>query len=217
MFSEDIPEKGCGKSNVGHRTLQLLQVFKINICAFARMIERGKKGVLAMKAKLCGMKTREAAEAAEAAGADLVGFIFWAKSRRAVTPEQAAAIGASLRRAKKVGVFVDAPVARVNEIAAACGLDFVQLHGHEDADYARQVRAPVIKAYRFGDGFDARGGGVPRGAHPARQRNGGAPRWDGQEVRLARGGGGRPHSRDPRALARRGRRCGGGTPRGRRR
>ena len=109
-----------------------------------------------MKAKLCGMKTREAAEAAEAAGADLVGFIFWAKSRRAVTPEQAAAIGASLRRAKKVGVFVDAPVARVNEIAAACKLDFVQLHGHEDADYARQVRAPVIKAYRFGDGFDAR-------------------------------------------------------------
>ena len=104
-----------------------------------------------MKAKLCGMKTREAAEAAEAAGADLVGFIFWAKSRRAVTPEQA-----SLRRAKKVGVFVDAPVARVNEIAAACKLDFVQLHGHEDADYARQVRAPVIKAYRFGDGFDAR-------------------------------------------------------------
>ena len=109
-----------------------------------------------MKAKLCGMKTREAAEAAEAAGADLVGFIFWAKSRRAVTPEQATAIGASLRRAKKVGVFVDAPVARVNEIAAACKLDFVQLHGHEDADYARQVRAPVIKAYRFGDGFDAR-------------------------------------------------------------
>ena len=109
-----------------------------------------------MKAKLCGMKTREAAEAAEAAGADLVGFIFWAKSRRAVTPEQAAAIGASLRRAKKVGVFVDAPVARVNEIAAACKLDFVQLHGHEDADYARQVRVPVIKAYRFGDGFDAR-------------------------------------------------------------
>ena len=49
--------------------MQLLQVFKINICAFARMIERGKKGVLAMKAKLCGMKTREAAEAAEAAGA----------------------------------------------------------------------------------------------------------------------------------------------------
>ena len=64
-----------------------------------------------MKAKLCGMKTREAAEAAEAAGADLIGFIFWAKSRRAVTPEQAAAIGAGLRRAKKVGVFVDAPVA----------------------------------------------------------------------------------------------------------
>lgn len=109
-----------------------------------------------MKAKLCGMKTREAAEAAEAAGADFVGFIFWEKSRRAVTPERAAAIGAGLQRVKKVGVFVDAPVERVNEIVADAALDFVQLHGHEDAAYARRVRAPVIKVYRYGDGFDAR-------------------------------------------------------------
>lgn len=109
-----------------------------------------------MKAKLCGMKTRKAAEAAEAAGAEFVGFIFWPKSRRAVTPGHAAAIGTQLHRAKKVGVFVDAPIARVNVIVETCGLDFVQLHGHEDASYARRVRAPVIKAYRYGKGFDAR-------------------------------------------------------------
>ena len=104
--------------------MQLLQVFKINICAFARMIERGKKGVLAMKAKLCGMKTREAAEAAEAAGADLVGFIFWAKSRRAVTPEQAAAM-AALSDGAIVGSAIVKLIARYGRDAAPYVQDYV--------------------------------------------------------------------------------------------
>ena len=52
-----------------------------------------------------------------------------------------------------MGVFVDAPLAEVNEIAEFCSLDYVQLHGHENAEYARQVARPVIKAYRYGDNF----------------------------------------------------------------
>ena len=43
-----------------------------------------------MKAKLCGMRTVDAALAAEAAGASYVGFVFWAKSRRSVTPPRSA-------------------------------------------------------------------------------------------------------------------------------
>ena len=43
----------------------------------------------------------------------------------------------------------------VNAIARQCHLDFVQLHGHEDAAYAKQIEVPVIKAYRYGDGFSA--------------------------------------------------------------
>jgi phosphoribosylanthranilate isomerase len=54
-----------------------------------------------------------------------------------------------------VGVFVDAHISEVNEIAEFCGLDYVQLHGHEDEAYARQVTRPVIKAYRYGDNFKA--------------------------------------------------------------
>ncbi|MGN0951028.1 MAG: phosphoribosylanthranilate isomerase [Mitsuokella sp.] len=108
-----------------------------------------------LKAKLCGMKTIEAARAAETAGADFIGFIFWRKSHRFVEPEVAASIGAALQSVKTVGVFVDEEPAVVNAIAKQCHLDFVQLHGHEDAAYAKQMEVPVIKAYRYGDGFSA--------------------------------------------------------------
>ena len=109
-----------------------------------------------MKAKLCGMRTLDAALAAEAAGASFVGFVFWAKSRRSVTPDVAASICSELHRVKKVGVFVDEDPSRVNEIAKECGLDLVQLHGSESADYARKIRFPVIRAFRFNEAFNAR-------------------------------------------------------------
>lgn len=108
-----------------------------------------------MRVKMCGMKTIAAARAAEAAGADYVGFIFAEGSRRYVAPETAREIVRQLHRVQTVGVFVDAPMDAVNEIAALVGLDYVQLHGHETADMARRAARPVIKAYRYGDDFDA--------------------------------------------------------------
>ena len=108
-----------------------------------------------MQVKMCGMKTLAAAHAAEEAGADYIGFVFAASSRRFVAPEAACTIAASLHRVKTVGVFVDAPMNEVNEIAARVGLDYVQLHGHEAADMARLSTHPVIKAYRYGDDFTA--------------------------------------------------------------
>ena len=108
-----------------------------------------------MRVKMCGMKTVAAARAAEEAGADYVGFIFAEKSKRYVAPESAQEIARELRHAAKVGVFVDASMDAVNEIAAFVGLDYVQLHGHESADMAKQAECPVIKAYRYGDDFDA--------------------------------------------------------------
>ena len=101
-----------------------------------------------MRVKMCGMQTAAAARAAEEAGADYIGFIFAPGSRRYVAPETAREI------AKQVGVFVDAPMAEVNRIAAVVGLDYVQLHGHETAEMARMAERPVIKAYRYGDDFD---------------------------------------------------------------
>ena len=108
-----------------------------------------------MRVKMCGMKTVSAALAAEEAGADYIGFVFAKKSRRFIAPKAAQEIVRELRHAQKVGVFVDAPMDEVNAIAALVGLDYVQLHGHETAETARGSERPVIKAYRYGDDFDA--------------------------------------------------------------
>ena len=108
-----------------------------------------------MRVKMCGMRTITAARAAEEAGADYVGFIFAEGSKRYVAPETAREIARELRHVKKVGVFVDAPMDAVNDIATLVGLDYVQLHGHETADMALRAACPVIKAYRYGDDFDA--------------------------------------------------------------
>lgn len=107
-----------------------------------------------MIVKMCGLKTRAAVETAESVGADLLGFIFWPRSRRYVEPRAAREISRGVK-AHKVGVFVDAPLTEVEEIAELCGLDYVQLHGREDRAYAQAVNRPVIKAFRYGDGFSA--------------------------------------------------------------
>ena len=108
-----------------------------------------------MRVKMCGMKTAAAAHAAEEAGADYIGFIFAKNSRHYLAPETAREIARALHRVRTVGVFVDAPMSDVNAIAGLVGLDYVQLHGHETAEMAKESQYPVIKAYRYGNDFDA--------------------------------------------------------------
>ena len=108
-----------------------------------------------MRVKMCGIRTITAACAAEEAGADYIGFIFAESSRRYIAPEAARKIARALHRVRTVGVFVDAPMSDVNAIAGLVGLDYVQLHGHETAEMAKESQYPVIKAYRYGDDFDA--------------------------------------------------------------
>ena len=83
--------------------------------------------------------------AAEAYGADWIGFIM-APSRRRVTPAKARMICRRLTRAQRVGVFVDAPLALVREMAEYCGFDRVQLHGRETADYCEALGLPYVKS-----------------------------------------------------------------------
>lgn len=107
-----------------------------------------------MHIKICGIKTAAAARAVENFGADFIGCIFYRKSRRYTSPETAAEILRPLK-IKKVGVFVDETSATVNRIAETVELDYVQLHGHESAEYAAEISAPIIKAYRYGENFSA--------------------------------------------------------------
>jgi phosphoribosylanthranilate isomerase len=104
--------------------------------------------------KICGITRLEDAEAAVAAGANAVGFVFWPDSPRRVAVDVARRI-ASTTGVTTVGVFVDQPVEDVNEIADAVGLGVVQLHGTESIGYARKITRPVWKALTLDAPIDA--------------------------------------------------------------
>jgi len=95
--------------------------------------------------KICGITNVEDARCATAAGADLLGFIFYPPSPRYLVPARAGEIVRAIRdetgddAPRMVGVFVDAPGADVAEAAATAGLDLIQLHGAEPPDMVQQL------------------------------------------------------------------------------
>jgi phosphoribosylanthranilate isomerase len=106
-----------------------------------------------IRAKICGITDLYAAKIAEEAGADFLGFVFYKPSPRYIDPVKAAVISSQIQKSRLVGVFVDEELDVVNEIAHRVKLDYVQLHGSESAEYARQVDCPVIKAYHYDENF----------------------------------------------------------------
>ena len=111
--------------------------------------------------KFCGITRLEDAELAVANGAWAVGLIFWPNSPRRAEPGAAAEIAAAVkRRAEVVGVFVNAALDYVAEIADGVGLTMIQLHGEEGPAYcseaARRTGCKVIKAARVRSGADVR-------------------------------------------------------------
>lgn len=105
---------------------------------------------MAVIAKICGLKTPEAVNAAVEGGAGLVGFVFYARSPRSTDPANVKRLGALVPpRVKKVGLIVDETDDRIAEILAGCDLDVLQLHGHETTQRVAEIRAkfgkPVIK------------------------------------------------------------------------
>lgn len=105
------------------------------------------------KVKICGLSRKEDIAYVNDCKPDFVGFVFYAKSKRAVTLEQALELKGLLDRSiKTVGVFVNADMSFVAELAALQVIDMIQLHGDEDAEYCARLRlltdAPLIKAVR---------------------------------------------------------------------
>lgn len=89
------------------------------------------------------MRDAENIREVEALGIDLMGFIFWPKSSRYVS-ERPAYLPTNC---KCVGVFVDEDIETVRRIADDYALEFIQLHGHESADYCAQLKGlKLIKA-----------------------------------------------------------------------
>lgn len=112
-----------------------------------------------IRVKICGITSLPDALAAIESGVDGLGFMFWEPSKRHVTIEQAAAIAAKLPPfVSKVGVFVDADEQTVRRAIETCGLDTVQLHGNETAEFCQRFRpgVKVIKAFRIKDASSLR-------------------------------------------------------------
>ncbi len=82
-----------------------------------------------MIVKVCGVTSDADARAAIEAGANALGFNFWPRSPRYLSPEQAAAFVPALSGILKVGVFVDSPPEDVARVVRLAGLDVAQLHG----------------------------------------------------------------------------------------
>ena len=114
---------------------------------------------MGVSAKICGITSAEAVQAALAGGAAFVGFNFFAKSPRVVAPEAAARLAGPVRGRATIGaVMVDPSDAEVDRIAEALRPDLVQLHGSETPARARAVaeraRAGLIKALSVADASD---------------------------------------------------------------
>ena len=102
--------------------------------------------------KICGITNLEDAIFVAEAGADLLGFIFAAGSPRKVEPETVRDIVKQLpSQVKKVGVFRDQPNTEIISTMDRCGLDIVQLHGHETPETAKvlALEYEVWKAIPF--------------------------------------------------------------------
>ncbi|MBV7434855.1 phosphoribosylanthranilate isomerase [Cardiobacteriaceae bacterium TAE3-ERU3] len=135
--------------------------------------------------KMCGITSVADALAAVNAGADALGLVFYAPSKRAVEIAQAAEIARAVPAyVSVVGLFVDADAAFVREICAQVALDELQFHGGESPDYCSQFGYRFTKAvpmnemadvaavqhymaqYPYASGFllDAFGGGKTGGS-----------------------------------------------------
>jgi phosphoribosylanthranilate isomerase len=109
----------------------------------------------AVRSKICGITRIEDALAAIDAGADAIGFVFYAKSPRAVSVEQARAIIAALPPfITTVGLFVNASRCELSEILEVVPLDLLQFHGDETPEDCDGYHRPYIKALRVQAGDD---------------------------------------------------------------
>jgi len=105
--------------------------------------------------KICGLTRVEDVDAAVAAGADALGFVFYPPSPRYVTPQRAAELVARIPPfVDVVGLFVNEAPETVRAACDALPINVLQFHGDEDAAYCRQFARPYLRAARVRPGVD---------------------------------------------------------------
>lgn len=148
------------------------------------------------RVKICGITRVEDALSAAAAGADAIGLVFYAGSKRAVTIAQAGIIAKALPPfVTLVGLFVDATQADVEAVLAGVPLDLLQFHGDESPEFCRSFSRPFIKALRMDPAADllslssaySQARGLLLDAWDAEQKGGTGKTFDWQRVKPASG------------------------------
>ena len=104
--------------------------------------------------KLCGLSRPADIKIVNSLCPEYIGFVFYEKSSRYVTPEKAVELKNLLSdRIKAVGVFVDEPLEKIVDLLDLGIIDIAQLHGNENDEYIKRLRElskrPVIKAFRI--------------------------------------------------------------------
>jgi len=96
---------------------------------------------MTIAAKICGLSSEAAVEAAVAGGAAYVGFVFYKPSPRAISPRRAAELCASVPASvKRVALFVDADDIAIQAVLDAAPIDILQFHGAETPERVAQAK-----------------------------------------------------------------------------
>ena len=97
-----------------------------------------------MKVKICGITDPQDAEYAARAGADYIGIIFAAQSKRRVTASKAKEIAEAARQggAEPIGVYAEETWEEIIDLSERAGIKMAQLHGSSSRELL-----PVLKPY----------------------------------------------------------------------
>lgn len=122
---------------------------------FARANGEYHPAMTRTRIKICGITREEDLDAALSAGVDAIGFVFYPKSPRYLTPSRAAQLAQRVPPfVSRVGLFVNENKETVAQIRNAVPLETLQFHGEEKASYCEQFGKPYIKAARVQLGLD---------------------------------------------------------------
>lgn len=116
---------------------------------------------MSVAVKICGLREIEHVKAAAEAGAALTGYVFFPKSPRNVSIDEAAILTAHVPAGvRKVALVVDADDDFLRAIVDGAGVDTLQLHGHETPERVQVIRdafgLSVMKALPIADQADVK-------------------------------------------------------------
>ncbi|MGB7757378.1 MAG: phosphoribosylanthranilate isomerase [Salinisphaera sp.] len=105
-----------------------------------------------VRTKICGVTAVADARAAAVAGADAIGLVFAATSKRCITAAQGAEIAAAVPPfVSRVALFMDNDVDEIARVLATVPIDVIQFHGAESAVFCNGFNRPYIKAVPMGE------------------------------------------------------------------